>query len=233
MSLGDSNWLQLWANGIYEPWTTELVKTELLPGDIFVDVGANIGYFTLIASKLVGESGHVYAFEPNPSSFAILKRNVEENGLHNVTIEQKAVTNLSGREEFWSDKGNSYAWKKERARTAFSADCVSLDEYFQGRHIDLMKMDIDGGETKALEGGSKTLSTGLEKLIIEFWPMGFNKQNIDPGAFLNTLASLGFDFHASSFLPSFRQTECRRLLEAYAADRHSYYDSVNIFCVKR
>src|SRR5579863_7387210 len=68
MYLGDSNWLPLWANGVYEPWTTEVLTKELKEGDVFVDVGANIGFFTLLASKLVGEKGRVYAFEPNPLS---------------------------------------------------------------------------------------------------------------------------------------------------------------------
>ena len=231
MYLGDCNWLTLWANGLYEPWTTDLVKRELKQGDVFVDVGANIGYFTVMAAKLVGDRGHVYAFEPNPFSFEILKRNVETNGLHNITIEKKAVGNFSGRIELWSDKGNTYAWK-EGARTAFSTDCVKLDDYFRGQCIDLMKIDIDGGETRALEGGKGILPSYLEKLIIEFWPTGFKQQNIDPEALLSMLEDGGFRSYASSLPRSFSQTELRRFLESYVTGEHSYYDSLNLFCMK-
>lgn len=232
MYLGDSNWLPLWANGVYEPWTTDLVKRELKRGNVFVDVGANIGYFTVMASKLVGERGRVYAFEPNPLSFEILKRNVESNGLPNVTIEQKAVANFSGRIELWSNEGNAYAWK-EGERISFSVDSVSLDDYFHGQHIDLMKMDIDGGETMALDGASQLLSTSLEKLIIEFWPTGLKRQDIDPNAFIRMLANGGFSsFLSSSSTDSFGQNELSKFLEAYAARAHSYYDSLNLFCAK-
>src|SRR5580658_5837392 len=172
--LGDFNWLPLWANSVYEPWTSDLVKRELKQGDVFVDVGANIGYFTVMASKLVGERGRVFAFEPNPFSYEILKRNVEVNDLHNTTIEQKAVSNFSGRIELWANKGNAYVWKDgTRTRETFSADSIRLDDYFQSQHIDLMKMDIDGGEMMALDGASRVLSKDLEKLVIEFWPTAF------------------------------------------------------------
>ena len=229
--LGDCNWLTLWANGVYEAWTTDVVKSELKQGDVFVDVGANIGYFTIMGSKLVGERGQVYAFEPNPFSFEILRRNVETNNLHNVTIEQKAVTNFSGRVELWANKGNTYAWK-EGSRIPFSADCVRLDDYFQGQHIDLMKMDIDGGETTALEGTFEMSSNDIEKLIIEFWPIGFRKQGINPETFASMLANRGFSSYTSSFRDSFRQTELNKFLATYAALEHSYYDSLNLFCVK-
>jgi FkbM family methyltransferase len=231
MYLGDANWLPLWANGVYEPWTTDIVRRELKQGDVFVDVGANIGYFTVMASKAVGEKGRVYAFEPNPSSFQILKRNVEANGLENTTIEQKAVADFSGRIELWSIEGNTYPWKEEE-RTAFNVDSVRLDDYFQGQRIDLMKMDIDGGETMALEGSSRVLSNDLGKLIIEFWPTGFKKQNIDPEAFLNMLANGRFSSYSSSALNSSKQADFRKFLEDYATGEHAYYDSLNIFCSK-
>lgn len=231
MYLGDSNWLPLWASGMYEPWTSDILKRELKQGGVFVDAGANIGFFTVMASKLVGETGRVYAFEPNPFSFEILRRNVETNGLHNTTIEQKAVGDFSGRTELWSNKGNAYVWK-EGTRVGFSTDCVRLDDYFRGQHINLMKMDIDGGETKALKGASRILSEDLEKLIIEFWPTGFRKQNIDPNEFVSALARGGFSSYVSSFSDTFDQNGLRKFLEGYTAARHAYYDSLNLFCTK-
>ena len=70
----------------YEGNETELVKREIKEGDLVIDVGANIGYYTLIFAKLVGEKGKVYAFEPEPRSFKLLKKNVEENKYQNIMM---------------------------------------------------------------------------------------------------------------------------------------------------
>ena len=86
---GDSLGLSLF--GSFEPEQTALVETLVKPGDTVVDLGAHIGYYTLLFAKLVGPSGHVVAFEPSPASCAILRRNVASNGLANVTIVNAAV----------------------------------------------------------------------------------------------------------------------------------------------
>lgn len=67
-------------NGIYEEFETNIVKEEIKKGDIVLEIGANIGYYTLIFAKLVGEKGKVFAFEPDPTNFALLKKNIEING---------------------------------------------------------------------------------------------------------------------------------------------------------
>ena len=76
----------------WEPEETSLISNRLKPGDVFVDVGANLGYFTLIASDAVGPAGKVFAFEPAPHNFSLLEKNVRANRCGNVTCEQKAVT---------------------------------------------------------------------------------------------------------------------------------------------
>ena len=73
MTVDDEDSLGLSVFGQYEPCQTQLIKDNLREGEVFIDLGANIGYFTLIASKIVGPKGHVYAFEPNPVIFSILK----------------------------------------------------------------------------------------------------------------------------------------------------------------
>jgi len=72
-------------SGTWEPNVTAAVRSALRPGDVFLDVGAHIGYYTVLAAPLVGPEGHVYAFEPSPSSYRLLRKNVELNGLGNVT----------------------------------------------------------------------------------------------------------------------------------------------------
>ena len=76
----------------YDRFEIECLKQLIKEGDTVVDLGANIGYYTLILAQLVGKSGHVYAFEPEPSNFEILSKNVKENKHDNVTLVQKAIS---------------------------------------------------------------------------------------------------------------------------------------------
>ena len=79
------------SSGTYEPEETRLFRSKCRPGDTVIDVGANVGWYTVIASKLVGKKGRVIAFEPEPVNFAILKKNVLANGCENVILELKAL----------------------------------------------------------------------------------------------------------------------------------------------
>ena len=82
--------------GKWEPRTTQFIKDNLKPGQIFVDVGANVGYYTLLASKIVGNSGKVYAFEPLELSWTVLSKNLGMNELKNVIVFFMALSNNSG-----------------------------------------------------------------------------------------------------------------------------------------
>ena len=81
---------------MWEETETHWFVQSIRPGDVVVDLGANVGYYTILRGKLVGEIGRVYAFEPDPVGFEILRRNVRLNGLHNVVLEQKAVSSKPG-----------------------------------------------------------------------------------------------------------------------------------------
>src|SRR3989344_9219581 len=81
--------LRLTTRGYYEPYLTRVFDQHIKKGDTVLDIGANIGYHTLHFARLVGETGKVYAFEPHPSNFALLKKNIEANGYKNVVLVQK------------------------------------------------------------------------------------------------------------------------------------------------
>jgi hypothetical protein len=92
MMLDSMDSLNLSVSGTYEPFQTSLVKQWIKPGNTVLDIGANIGYYTLIFAKLVGTSGRIFAFEPEPNSFMILSEIVARNNYTNVTRYQKAVS---------------------------------------------------------------------------------------------------------------------------------------------
>ncbi len=97
MFLDKKDVLGLSINGVYEPLETKLVRKEVKKSDVVLDIGANIGYYTLILAKLVGKKGRVFAFEPDPTNFALLKKNISINGYKNVILVPKAVAGKTRR----------------------------------------------------------------------------------------------------------------------------------------
>lgn len=165
--------LRLSICGNYEPFETAIVKSLLKRGDVILDIGANIGYYTLIMARAVGETGKVYAFEPDPSNFALLKRNVEINGYNNVVILNKAVSNVSGETRLFlseNNMGDHRIWDAGDGRKSVTVGVIALDDYFdyKSTKVDFIKMDIQGAEPSAIKGMIQLLKNNKKiKLITE------------------------------------------------------------------
>jgi FkbM family methyltransferase len=183
--------------GTFEPEETALVQSVVKSGDVVIDLGAHIGYYTLLFSKLVGPSGRVIAFEPAPDSCAILRRNVSSNGLANVTIENAAVgaTSHAGVLHLSANALDRYTESQPGGETV-PIEVVALDAYFaEGTSVDLVKMDIQGAEAAALRGMERVLAQSPNvRILLEFWPRGIRRAGGDPEALLAHLRSLGFAF---------------------------------------
>jgi 23S rRNA U2552 (ribose-2'-O)-methylase RlmE/FtsJ len=194
---GDS--IDLSTFGKYEPVETELLKKEIKKGDVVVDVGASVGYYTLLFAKLVGENGKVFSFEPDPTKFSILQKNVSLNNFSNVILENRFISDNSKKED-----SNVYS---------------SLDDYFYNNieSIDLIKMDIEGAEVLALKGMVKILqNTQKIKLLTEFHSSELRKFGATPIEFLNDLRSLGFSiFNISEKDKSINMITNEELLSKY------------------
>jgi FkbM family methyltransferase len=169
---------ELILSGKWEEYETELFKKYAKKDDVVLDIGAHIGYYTLIAARIVGDKGKVYAFEPDPKNFKILKRNVEENGYKNIILVNKALSNKSGRIKLFINKENTgdhriYDLKNEREFISIQA--ITLDDFFKKRakKVDLIKMDIQGAEVRAFKGGNRLIKENMSiKILTEFWPHG-------------------------------------------------------------
>ena len=141
--------------GLFEPGTHALIKGILKKGMTFVDLGAHTGSYTLLASHLVSETGRVFAFEPAPGNFALLKANVK--GRNNVRLIEKAVSNQVGTTKLFLSPYDTIThsmYDAQDGRQSIDVEVTTLDEFFRGEDckIDLIKMDIEGAETSALEG---------------------------------------------------------------------------------
>jgi FkbM family methyltransferase len=137
----------------------EFVKQHLKEGSIFVDVGANIGYYTIIASKLLGSKGKVYAVEPVPSTATILKINIKLNGCNNVIVIEGAAWSTKGRLILRIPGTNyGYASAVRLGSKSISVKAIPLDEVLGSvEYVDLIKIDVEGAEYEVLKGAKNTL----------------------------------------------------------------------------
>ena len=159
----------------------------------FVNGGANVGYFSLLASGLVGDSGRVFAFEPEPHNIGLLKRSIERNAVQNVTLTEAALSDRSGKATLFLDNSNFGEPSLEASNVTNPAGSVNvntttLDEFLGERadpRVDVIKLDTQGAEGHMLAGAEETLSTPGLRVVMEFYPWGLRNMGSDPAAILN------------------------------------------------
>lgn len=199
--LDEADSLKLSMNGSYEIFETELIKRLVQPADRVVDIGANIGYYSLLMSGLVGSKGKVYAFEPDPTNLDLLRRNIDFNNRENIVVVPEAVANRQGFSQFYVSDNNRGAHSLEATEALTAAGEVaitSLDHYFKSNrsNISLIKMDIQGAEYKALVGMKQVLVQNPQLILItEYWPYGLEKSGVAPKDYLRAIESLGFQIY--------------------------------------
>lgn len=190
--------LRLSINGIYEEFATMIVKKIIKKGDVVIDLGANIGYYTLIFARIVGENGKAYAFEPEPLNVSLLKKNVEVNGYENVIIVNKAISNKTEKIKLYIDDENQGGHTLSATNTkskSIQIETVTLDNYFKkgSNKIKFIKMDIEGSEARAIDGMQCMLKNNNElQMMTEFNPYLLNKSGTDPEKYLYSL--MKFDY---------------------------------------
>jgi FkbM family methyltransferase len=149
--------------GTYEPHVQRLFCEHVHPGDVVFDIGANVGFFTLLASKLVGATGHVYSFEPLPRNLFYLEQHIRLNDATNVTVRSIAIASTTGTARFGDGENASQARLSNAGE--IQVQTASLDDLIASalvRRPDFIKMDIEGAESDALRGSAALLgSTGL------------------------------------------------------------------------
>lgn len=184
-------------DGVYEPTETALVRKILKEGDVFIDVGANIGWYSVHAARLVGPRGQVVAFEPEPNNLHLLRKNVEANGLTNVTVDERGLSNEAGSFKLFLEKDNlgMHSLVMEHGGQRYiNVNTIRFDDYWNDRGgIRLIKIDTEGAEGMILDGMRETLKRQKNlDLIFEFAPHRLVKSGFDPEKLLSDLYALGF-----------------------------------------
>ncbi|MCE9534142.1 MAG: FkbM family methyltransferase [Planctomycetes bacterium] len=195
---GDNYLTQLIVNeGEYEPTETKLVRQILKDGDVFIDVGANIGWYSVHAAKLVGEKGQVIAFEPEPNNLGLLRKNVQVNGLKNVVVDDRGLSSAAGSFKLFLEKDNlgMHSLVMEHGGQKYiDVQTIRFDDYWAGKgDIKLVKIDTEGAEGMILEGMRETLKNHKNiELIVEFAPYRLKKSGYDADELLKGLYKIGF-----------------------------------------
>ena len=146
-----------------------LIKNYLLDGDTVVDVGANIGIYSLWMSKYAGTSGKVFAFEPDSSNYFKLTKNINLNNLElHITPIQKAAGNVNGKISFTTGLDGENHIEKNNLHNVVKVKCVKLDDFFSENridHISYMKVDVEGFELDVLKGSVKYITERKIEII--------------------------------------------------------------------
>ena len=149
-----------------------LIKDYLSAGDIFIDVGANIGHLTLTGAKKVGNSGQVISIEPHPRTFKFLNKNIDLNGFKNVKTYNLAIGDKNGELCFSDIRSDDQNFITEDGTV--KVDIKRLDDLFFGKKVDLLKIDTEGYELFVLKGAANILSK-TELVHLEIYQTNFER----------------------------------------------------------
>lgn len=233
------DFIQAWMYffGLTEPNLADWLRRSLRPGDTFIDVGASIGFHTLLASKLVGGSGTVVAIEASPGTYASLQRNLELNRAGNVRAVNMAASDHRGSLKFYRgpnhDLSSSTIYPElakpgsqfeAEVETAPLTEILSASELKRARVI---KIDVEGAEGAVVRGLAPGLSMVRDDLevIVEIIPKYLSVLNIKPESVFQALTDCGFNAYGLAaehrpepFLSGQRIARPARIRQAIASD---------------
>lgn len=194
---------QIIENGIWESYETSLLESLLFPGATFIDVGANIGYYSLIGSVLVGGRGRVVAFEPEQDNFTLLEKNLSHNRIENVIAIRAGLSESERQGTLYLNEENRgdhqiYQHNSASSRAEQAIRLVGGKEFLTQQlsppvdHIDVLKIDTQGAEFLVLSGLMPLLKNSLPtlKMIIEFTPHSLNAAGTSGIALLDLVTEL-------------------------------------------
>jgi FkbM family methyltransferase len=186
------------AFGVYEKAETAFFCSVCRPGMTFLDIGANIGYYSALASRRIGPSGQIVALEPDPESFRYLKQNIVANLAPTVFCIQKAAAAESGTLRLYvnrENRGDNRLYPNDLCDSSYQVEVSTVDAMLEDcgvERVDLVKMDVQGFEGHVLSGMKQTIQRSNSLILLtEFWPFGLRSAGTSPEDLLVELEQAG------------------------------------------
>lgn len=195
---------------LYEQVTSWVMIGLLRPGDLAIDIGAHVGYYTLLMRTLVGSNGKVFAAEPMPDSFKALRENIARNGFSNVRTIQKAVSDVNGSAKFQIDSRNEGESHLATGTAlvglggSINVTTTTLDTWLDklNRRPRLIKLDAEGCESRILDGARTLFSKHPpESVICEINPPALARFGTDQFALRRRFEELGYECFLINIAP--------------------------------
>lgn len=190
--------LYLWLHrlGLMGKSGSQLIRDRVREGMSVVDVGANVGVYTSLLSRIVGPDGCVIALEPDPDNWRSLQKASVANRWRNVNLHQTAAADRKGKMSFARSSFNSGNHALQAGRSASGMEVVDvarLDELVGERKIDFIKIDVQGWETSVLRGAETVLGgSSALSVLVELWPQGLQRNGSSASEVLELLESFSF-----------------------------------------
>ena len=184
-----------------------------------LDIGAHIGFYSLLARNIIGPEGKVFSFEASKDNASLIDMSIRENSFENIIVINTAISDTVGDgflyvSPYYNSEHSLFGYHYSSGKNStqqISIKMETVDNFLENRihnlNTDVIKMDIEGSESNALKGMTKTINHNEEiVLITEFWPQGFKNSDSDPKDFLENLESFGFkishiDEHRNELYP--------------------------------
>jgi FkbM family methyltransferase len=190
------------ALGVYEKPETRFFLRTISPGATFLDIGANIGYYSALALARVGPAGRVIAIEPDPETFEYLLRTIAANGADRAHVVRKGLADAPGTLRLYrnsSNRGDNRLYANDLADGYVEVEVARADDVLAGlgiAKVDLIKIDVQGFEGKVFSGLERTIrNSGPLVILSEFWPWGLREAGSDPFEVLERLQGFGLRLH--------------------------------------
>lgn len=177
----------LFLKGVYAAGKVAEIRDAVREGDTVIDIGANIGYITVLFANIVGSKGKVYAFEPDPRNFELLQQTIKQNNYTQVIAEQKAGSDKKGKCSFYQTQ----SWAANTLTPlsnlpSIEVEVVALDDYLSAeRDISFVKIDTDGSEPLAIQGMQQLIRRSPNiRVLAEYQPGNLKRYLTNPLDFI-------------------------------------------------